>query len=305
LFTGCSFTDFVLDPIGSISDSSNTSSSSFNNRPNSNSNSIPSLPTVDTPKPIDRTPPSFREVKTISERIEIDYDNLDSYDFSPIAIGLTANDTVDGNLTSAITYSLIGLETNQNNRTFYYVNYSVKDSAGNQSSIKIPFRAYRTYTVDKTNFNEYFEIERNLFGGHISDGTTVSIAIYLRPSSSFEELKIDDSDLSVQFRLNLAWRQELRQEMSGYYLGKQISVNNYSKTIDLSRNLESGSIINDNTFKDEPFMSAYRLIENTNSWRERTSFNPKFTPAVYWNDINRSSTIEIRGSIRLKEYLTY
>jgi len=309
LLTGCTFTEFIIDPIGSINNSQSTTTRRSQNS-SSSSNNVNTNPTVQTPaaKPKDTIAPIFTGnyhlPSNFSTREAVNLNKIDSHDFDPAKIDLYAFDLSDGDISSSITYSPLGLLESNNGNIYFYVRYSVRDKAGNGIRIDIPFRAYETILINENNFYDYFQIEQSVFGGLISEGTTVRVAVRLKPKEGTSRLIVESSDLSLNFRLNLYWSQELRQRATGNYRGVLLSTTNHSKVIPLSRAIPSNTIITTNIYTVTPFMSYYGYLENTASWTESNKFNTRLNPPVYWEAISRSSNLTITGSLLIRKYAT-
>lgn len=309
LLSGCTLAEFIIDPIGSINNSQNTTTRRSQNS-TSSSNKVTTNPSIQTPaaEPKDTIAPIFTGnyhlPSKFSTREAININQIDSFDFDPAKIDLYAFDLRDGDISSSITYAPLGLLESSNGNIYFYVRYSIRDKAGNGIRIDIPFRAYETILINEKNFYEYFQVEQNIYGGLVSQGTTAVINVNLKPKEGISRLIVESSDLSLNYRLNLNWSQELRQRATGNYAGVLLSTSSHSKVIPVSKAIPSNTIITTQNYKETPFMSYYGYIENTASWTESSKFNTKFKPPVYWDAIRRSSSLTITGSLLIKDYVT-
>lgn len=200
LLSGCTLAEFIIDPIGSINNSQNTTTRRSQNS-TSSSNKVTTNPSIQTPaaEPKDTIAPIFTGnyhlPSKFSTREAININQIDSFDFDPAKIDLYAFDLRDGDISSSITYAPLGLLESSNGNIYFYVRYSIRDKAGNGIRIDIPFRAYETILINEKNFYEYFQVEQNIYGGLVSQGTTAVINVNLKPKEGISRLIVESSDL--------------------------------------------------------------------------------------------------------------
>ena len=297
--TGCSYSEFLLDPISAIVDDENSPRSStyeYNSQShNSNTQSSSDGSVSDEFK--DVTPPTFyvanQNASRFNNKFSVNIDDLESYDFSAQSIGLSANDYLT-DLTASIRYEHSGLSKSENGRTLWYTNYYVYDEAGNGTKLSVGFPAYQTLVINENNFYDYFDLKRTYRDGLDLDGLTVTVITQMKPTSRYDSISVLESDLTVTYLFELEWTQDTFQ--GDPYNGNRsantrIASNTYSQGFVVERRVPSDVVIDNYLFSGERYLKASTFSLPNTKFVTNDPFGSKgsftqYSPSVSFRDMS-------------------